>query len=51
MDCLKMLKMGCREGERRKRITLRIIEFSPDSPSVKVEERKKYRFDGKILGN
>ena len=41
MDRLKMPKMGCREGERRKRITLRVIEFSPGSLSVEAEEHKE----------
>ena len=38
IDCLKKPETECREGEGRKRTTLRTIEFGPGYRSVKVEE-------------
>ena len=37
IECLEKAKMGCSEGEERKRITVRTIEFGYIHP-VKVEE-------------
>ena len=37
MECLEKARTGCLEGEGRKRITVRTVEFTSDHP-VKVKE-------------
>ena len=45
INCLKEPETECREGEGRKRVTLRTIEFGPGCRSVKVEEHGVHGFD------
>ena len=43
IDCLKKPETGCREGEERKGITLRVFRFIPGHPchsSAMIEERE-----------
>ena len=43
IDCLKKSGTGCREGEERKGITLRVFRFSPGRPchgSASIEEHE-----------
>ena len=40
IECLKKSKMGCQEGKERKRVTLRVTEFSSSRCPVKIGEHE-----------